>query len=93
MSPSFYYKSKTWILVIIAALGTILIRLRLIGIPLERDEGEYAYMAQLILRGIPPYLKAYSMKFPGIYFVYAIIMSIFGQTTEGIHLGISCYML
>jgi len=78
-----------WALIIIVAIGTMLIRLRLLGTPLERDEGEYAYMAQLILSGIPPYLKAYSMKFPGIYFVYAIIMSVFGQTTEGIHLGLT----
>ncbi len=26
--------------------GVVLVRLRLLGLPLERDEGEYAYMAQ-----------------------------------------------
>lgn len=71
-----------------AVLIAAIIRLRLLGLPLERDEGEYAYMAQLIFRGIPPYVKAYSMKFPGIYCIYAVIMTIFGQTTSGIHLGL-----
>jgi hypothetical protein len=59
-----------------------------LGIPLERDEGEYAYAGQLMLQGIPPYKLAYNMKFPGTYAAYAVIMSIFGQTIVGIHLGL-----
>ena len=66
----------------------IAIRIRLLGIPLERDEGEYAYTGQLMLQGIPPYKLAYSMKFPGTATAYAVIMSIFGQTIIGIHLGL-----
>lgn len=66
----------------------IAIRIRLLGIPLERDEGEYAYAGQLILQGIPPYKLAYNMKFPGTYAAYALIMSIFGQTIDAIHLGL-----
>lgn len=66
----------------------IAIRIRLLGIPLERDEGEYAYAGQLILQGIPPYKLAYNMKFPGTYAAYALIMSIFGQTILAIHLGL-----
>ena len=42
-----------------------LVRLRIAGLPLERDEGEYAYAGQLILNGIPPYQLAFNMKFPG----------------------------
>jgi hypothetical protein len=57
-------------------------------IPLERDEGEYAYIGQLMLQGIPPYLLAYNMKLPGIYAIYTLIMAIFGQTITGIHLGL-----
>lgn len=69
-------------------LVLISIRIRLLGIPLERDEGEYAYAGQLLLHGIPPYQLAYNMKFPGTYAVYAVIMAIFGQTIAGIHLGL-----
>jgi hypothetical protein len=64
------------------------IRLRLLGVPLERDEGEYAYMGQLLLQGILPYVEAYNMKLPGIYVVYALIMAVFGQTHAGIHLAL-----
>jgi hypothetical protein len=40
------------------------IRIRLLGIPLERGKGEYAYAGLLMLQGIPPYKAAYNMKFP-----------------------------
>ena len=77
-----------WILAIIVFGLVIAIRIRLLGVPLERDEGEYAYAGQLILQGVPPYTLAYNMKFPGTYAAYAAIMSIFGQTITGIHLGL-----
>jgi len=86
-----HYKSLrvAWWAVGVIVLGvTVAIRIRLLGIPLERDEGEYAYAGQLMLQGIPPYKLAYNMKFPGTYAVYAVIMSIFGQTITGIHLGL-----
>jgi len=77
-----------WVLFGVVATSAVLIRIRLLALPLERDEGEYAYAGQLMLQGIPPYQLAYSMKFPGTYAAYALIMSIFGQTTVGVHLGL-----
>ncbi|MCL6520467.1 MAG: glycosyltransferase family 39 protein [Armatimonadetes bacterium] len=79
---------QAWILLAIAIFAIALIRIRLLPVPLERDEGEYAYAGQLILKGIPPYLHVYNMKFPGIYAVYALIMALFGQTIVSIHLGL-----
>jgi Dolichyl-phosphate-mannose-protein mannosyltransferase len=64
------------------------IRWRMLDMPLERDEGEYAYAGQLILQGIPPYRLAYNMKLPGTYVAYAAIMAVLGQTARGIHLGL-----
>jgi 4-amino-4-deoxy-L-arabinose transferase-like glycosyltransferase len=63
------------------------VRLRLLSIPLERDEGEYAYAGQLMLEGIPPYKLAFNIKLPGTYAAYAVMMGVLGQTTAGIHLG------
>jgi Dolichyl-phosphate-mannose-protein mannosyltransferase len=77
-----------WTVALIFFGLVIAIRIRLLGIPLERDEGEYAYAGQLILQGIPPYKLAYNMKFPGTYVGYTVIMSMFGQTITGIHLGL-----
>ena len=73
-----------------AVLATLLfvggIRVRLLNVPLERDEGEYAYVGQLILQGIPPYELAYNLKLPGTYYAYAAGMAVFGQTVAGVHL-------
>src|SRR5438309_11353815 len=78
-----------WIFLAAIVLGLVIaIRIRLLAIPLERDEGEYAYAGQLILQGIPPYSLAYNMKLPGTYAAYALIMALFGQTIRGIHLGL-----
>jgi len=56
-----------WVLAVAVFSLTTGVRIRLLGIPLERDEGEYAYAGQLFLQGIPPYKLAYSMKLPGTY--------------------------
>jgi hypothetical protein len=82
--------SPRWAYVAIALLMLLIagIRFRLREMPLERDEGEYAYAGQLILEGIPPYKLAYNMKLPGTYAAYAAIMAVFGQTAAGIHLGV-----
>ena len=76
-----------WLLVALVILSVGAIRLRLLQIPLERDEGEYAYAGQLMLQGTPPYQIAFNMKFPGTYAAYAAIMAIFGQSVGGIHMG------
>src|SRR2546430_2252695 len=79
----------TFALVFIVLLLFAGIRWRLREMPLERDEGEYAYAGQLILQGIPPYQLAYNMKLPGTYLAYALLMGAFGQTPSGIHIGVS----
>ena len=65
-----------------------LVRVRLLHIPLERDEGEYAYGGQLLLRGIDPYHLCYTMKLPGTAAAYSVILLLFGQTAAAIHLGL-----
>jgi 4-amino-4-deoxy-L-arabinose transferase-like glycosyltransferase len=83
-------KRFTWhiaaLLLIVILFG--LIRWRLAAMPLERDEGEYAYAGQLMLEHIPPYKFAYNMKLPGTYAAYAVLMAIFGETDRGIHVGV-----
>jgi hypothetical protein len=75
-----------WLFVLAMLLFVGFIRVRLLDMPLERDEGEYAYAGQLVLQGIPPYELAYNMKLPGTYFIYALGMEVFGQTSAGVHL-------
>ena len=66
----------------------VFVRIRLLNVPLERDEGEFAYLGQLLLSGIPPYLTSYSMKPPGIFGAYALSMFFFGENQTGIHIGL-----
>ena len=82
MRPAF------WAAVLLVLLATSLIRFRLLEMPLERDEGEYAYSGQLMLEGIPPYQLACNMKLPGTYAAYALLMAVLGQTIAGIHVGL-----
>ncbi len=73
----------------VAALAVVTwVRVRLLQTPLERDEGEYAYAGQLILHGFPPYLHAYSMKLPGMFYLNAAMLKVFGESVSGIHLGL-----
>ena len=80
--------SKSWLILALIILFVVIVRVRLLDFPLERDEGEYAYTGQLMLQNIPPYSEAYNMKFPGTDLIYALIMALFGQTTQGLHIGL-----
>jgi hypothetical protein len=48
------FPDRAWIALAIVLLFVVAVRIRLLDIPLERDEGEYAYMGQLFLQGVPP---------------------------------------
>ena len=85
---SFAARRGAWVLLGLTLLLVLVVRVRLRQMPLERDEGEYAYAGQLILHGVPPYQAVYNMKLPGTYAAYAVIMAVFGQTPAGIHLGV-----
>ena len=64
------------------------VRVRMRDVPLERDEGEFAYVGQLMLQGIPPYKIASNMKLPGTYAAYAAMMAVFGESAAGIRVGL-----
>jgi len=76
-------------LLLILAVVTA-IRIRLLDMPLERDEGEYAYAGQLLLQDVSPYKAAYNvtLKLPGTCGAYALIMAVFGQTAIALHAGV-----
>jgi hypothetical protein len=77
-----------WLLLAFTILSIAAIRFHLLAIPLERDEGEYAYGAQLLLQGLAPYVHLYTMKLPGIFAIYATVISLFGQSAWGVHVGL-----
>lgn len=84
-SPRVGWLGPLAVLALVLAL-TAAARWRLLDVPLERDEGEFAYMGRLILEGAPLYKEAANMKWPGTYAAYALGMSVFGETARGVHL-------
>lgn len=77
---------SNWRVFLLLTLFTVIIRLPDIDMPLERDEGEYAFAAQQILRGEMPYIDSFCQKPPMIFFWYIAGYKMFGETVRGIHL-------
>lgn len=74
-----------YLLLLIAVLLSSFIRCRYLELPLERDEGEYAYAGLQIHNGFAAYENAYNMKFPGAYLFFAFIFY-FGKTLSVIRI-------
>jgi 4-amino-4-deoxy-L-arabinose transferase-like glycosyltransferase len=78
------------LLVFAVLLGlTLLVRLPDLAVPLERDEGEYAYAAQEIIRGYMPYTDSFCQKPPVVFLWYLTGIAVFGETATGIHLAMA----
>lgn len=76
------------VLALTAALSLISIH-----IPFGRDQGVAAWVASTILSGGVPYRDAYHFNFPGVFFVYALAMKLFGRSVEAINLFDLIYRL
>jgi 4-amino-4-deoxy-L-arabinose transferase-like glycosyltransferase len=70
----------------LAAVAFVAVRVPFLDVPLERDEGEYAYIAWRMLEGDVPYRDAFDQKPPGVFAAYAAAFLLFGRTVEGIRL-------
>ena len=64
-----------------------MIRLNFKEMSFERDEGTYSYMGKLLTEGKKPYSYFYEMKPPALYYMYGLIVAIFGTTVAGLHVG------
>jgi hypothetical protein len=76
------------LLLVLVLMATAALRWRLLDMPLERDEGEYAYAGWRWLAGEPPYRSAYTVKLPGTHALYALFVALFGATARGVHTGL-----
>ncbi len=81
----FWTANRIWLAWIGIIAVFVLMRATIINIPLERDEGEYAYIAQQAMHGAVPYRDAFDQKPPGIFAIYTAGMFIFGRSAEAIH--------
>ena len=66
---------------------------------INHDESLYLIIADQILQGIPPYVEIWDHKPPGIYFLFALGLTLFGNSILAIRLltliavTITCYLL
>lgn len=84
-APSFVWGH--YVFLSMGLLFTSYVRLRYLQLPLERDEGEFGYIAQRILKGLSPF-EAYNYKLPGVPCIYALFMKLFGETVSAIHIAL-----
>ncbi len=77
----------SYILLALLLFLAVFIRVNFLNIPYERDEGGYSYYGKLLLEGKIPYKDFYEQKLPGIFYFYAFMVSIFGSTVKGMHMG------
>ncbi len=56
----------------------------MIFFPLTRDSGIFAYVGGTILDGGLPYRDVFDQKGPGIHYVYALAMAVFGRSDWGV---------
>jgi 4-amino-4-deoxy-L-arabinose transferase-like glycosyltransferase len=80
------HRATTAALLVAAAVVFVGTRAAYLDVPLERDEGEYAYVAQRMLLGEVPYRDVFDQKPPGVFVAYLLAFAVFGPSVEGIHL-------
>ena len=71
----------------------LFLRFNLLDVPLERDEGNFGYSAQVILNGGIPYVDFLDHKPPLVFYIYAFVLLFFPSSPVGIHLFLLCYVI
>src|SRR3954447_25412161 len=68
-------------------LLTAALRLPLLDVPLERDEGEYAYIAWRLSHNELPYRDWVDQKPPAVFWVYRLALAVPVPPDRAIHLA------
>jgi 4-amino-4-deoxy-L-arabinose transferase-like glycosyltransferase len=77
---------QTILLVIALLLVVTAVRVPLLSIPLERDEGEYAYIAWRLRHNELPYRDWVDQKPPAVFYIYRLALSLLVEPVRAIHL-------
>jgi 4-amino-4-deoxy-L-arabinose transferase-like glycosyltransferase len=80
-------RPSTWIILLATGLVVIVaaVRVPLLPLPLERDEGEYAYIAWRLAHNELPYRDWVDQKPPAIFYVYRFALSLPFEPVRAIH--------
>jgi hypothetical protein len=74
------FKVRAWLLYLACSLVAVFPRLLSLDMPLERDEGAYACVADSIASGGIPYVETFDHKPPGIHYIYRWSFLVFGRS-------------
>lgn len=85
-------KKDIVILILLSSL-LVLVRFPFLEVPLERDEGEYAYCAWQMGQGAMPYRDIMTCVPPAVFFLYRMAFVIFGSTLQGIRFFTLFYLI
>lgn len=72
---------------------SLVLRALVVDLPMERDEGQYGYIAWRWLDGALPYVDSFDQKPPATYLVYALAFAAFGVSPESLHWVTGLYTL
>ena len=75
----------SWLALAVIFPLALALRYPIADIPLERDEGGYAYVAQRWLRGDVPYKDSFETKPPALYVAYLLLLVTAGISPAAIH--------
>ncbi|RIK99156.1 MAG: hypothetical protein DCC71_20525 [Proteobacteria bacterium] len=85
--------ARTWLGWLGVALLALALRAPVADLPFERDEGEYAYVAQRWLAGDVPYRDAFDQKPPGVFAFYAAAFALGGESPAAVRWAAQLWML
>ena len=78
-----------WVILGICALFYLIARYNFLDMPLNRDEGAYAYLGKKAIMGGIPYRDFYEIKPPGLFYAYGIVGWIMGFGEVGLRMSVA----
>ena len=75
---------RDWLLLLALLIVVTIIALPIVTYPPGRDQGEFATIGRGLLDGKVPYVDLWNPKPPAIFYVYALAMQFYGQTTAAL---------
>lgn len=91
--PRFFERALPWLGLVGVWVLACFLRYPIADIPLERDEGGYAYVAQHWMAGEVPYKDTFDLTLPGVYIAYAPLLRWVGTSATVLHWGTQVYSL
>jgi 4-amino-4-deoxy-L-arabinose transferase-like glycosyltransferase len=80
-----------WVAFAAIAFVYVLLRVNVVDVPLDRDEGVFGYAGQVILDGGLPYRDVLDHKPPVVFYLNALALLLIPPTARGVHVFLHAY--